>query len=249
MTVALEEFNVTAEYLQEAFNSTVDALNNNSYILEMMAFAEEASAQIDIQKKDLEQFDFIAEWSISLNETVSEYFTENECVGLFDCLHFIIYSLNSLLISETTMNEYNATIEELDIFETTVLELLSNDKSNIYTIQSAASEMIRSVEIISSNCRFCDNPPRIVEDLSNMTAVYGRSINLKCEAIGSNLQYIWLRNDSQVEGETSADFSLNGLTDEDAVEYQCVVLNTITSVSTSPGYLKLIGKFVFFLKK
>lgn len=243
LTVANEEFNVSSGYVEHAFSEMVSTFYNNSYILGMLALAEDATAEMNQQKQRLKNFDFLTEWSVTLNGSFSKYFTLDECTGLFDCIHYSFFTLNTLFMSEVEMPEYNTTVEEIDMLETEFLQLLNDNESDIYTISTSATRMTLLVDNLTRRCKFCDSPPVIIRNLENVTAVYGKSISLHCEATGTNSVYQWVKNVSTLVGEAASELKLSALNDADAVEYTCVVTNFIATVSTGPALLTLLGMY------
>lgn len=100
-----------------------------------------------------------------------------------------------------------------------------------------------------------DEPPRILEQPQNVSAMPGESVSFSVKVEGTNpLAYQWLRNGKDIMGETSATLQLDNLTlDDDGAQFRCIISNAAGSVTSDDAtlyvkfmqhwsYLPLVGQ-------
>ena len=84
--------------------------------------------------------------------------------------------------------------------------------------------------------------PEIITNPNNITALIGQSIQLTCEAIGSDIVYQWMKNGIIVSGASSNMLRITNIMELDEGMYQCVVSNKGGQVNSIPSSVIVYGE-------
>lgn len=82
--------------------------------------------------------------------------------------------------------------------------------------------------------------PAITTHPANQTVPEGQSATFSVTATGSNLSYQWQKNGANIQGATSATFTVSAVTPSDVAAYRVVVTNSSGTVTSNAAQLQLL---------
>ncbi|XP_053373031.1 uncharacterized protein LOC128546497 isoform X2 [Mercenaria mercenaria] len=238
---AYNEFNLTYDALHSAINDTVSSFSNSSIVSGFISLKNESVLMMEEQKKAVEQFKFIHEWSIAMEEQIPLLFQTDECVDMVDCFQFSIYLLYELLSSEDSMNQHHDDImNAVSGFESVFLEMLNGTNAEISSLQNHSALLVEHSIMISHLNYTCLEPPIITSKPDNVTVVSGNDVILSIEAKGGgNLIYWWFFGDKIIARKDDGVLILKNVSMKDAGYYHYVAGNVIANF-TSPTFLLFV---------
>ena len=69
----------------------------------------------------------------------------------------------------------------------------------------------------------------------------GQSVNLTCDATGTDIVYQWMRNGVIISGDNSGVLRINEIKRSDDGVYQCIVSNKGGNVTSNPAMIRVYG--------
>ncbi len=85
------------------------------------------------------------------------------------------------------------------------------------------------------------NPPNVINDLTNQTVAAGQSASFSITATGDALNYQWFLNGAAIPNATNAVYSLASAANADAGNYQAIIYNVCDSQSSATAVLTVNG--------
>ena len=120
---------------------------------------------------------------------------------------------------------------------------LPNSNSATYTINNTAAAnagtyscvVTGSCNTVTSNSAtlIVDELPNITSQPANQKICAGQTASFAITATGTNISYSWRKNGTPIQGANSATFTINGITTDDAGNYDCEVTGKCQPPKTS----------------
>jgi hypothetical protein len=154
------------------------------------------------------------------------------------------FSLGTTATKWVSQNIDLSSITALNNVSTVYLRVVDTSTTAINgsAVGSSGTSRIDNVLVTASGSVTVSGPPALFNDVRSTNAAAGRTISLNVVATGSDpLSYQWyypnlstpLTDNAIVSGSTSATLTLNGITTNQAGNYQVIVSNTFGSVTSS----------------
>ena len=85
--------------------------------------------------------------------------------------------------------------------------------------------------------------PLITTHPDYVTALTGQSINLTCDATGTDIVYQWMRNSVIIFDDNSSVLRINEIKLSDDGVYQCIVSNKGGNITSNPGLINVYSNY------
>ena len=83
--------------------------------------------------------------------------------------------------------------------------------------------------------------PQILTNLSDVTVLTGKSTLLKCNALGTKVQYHWLKNDRVLSGSNFKTLRINNINESHEGTYKCEASNRGGQDVSNPAMITVFG--------
>ena len=84
--------------------------------------------------------------------------------------------------------------------------------------------------------------PDITKNLNNVTVLIGQSLQLSCRALGTNIDYQWIKDDISIPDANSRTLKITNTMESDEGVYKCVVSNKGGMDESNSATVTVYGK-------
>ena len=84
--------------------------------------------------------------------------------------------------------------------------------------------------------------PQILMDPSDVTVLTGQSVHLKCEGLGTDIVYQWMKDGVDVSDANSNMLVITNIIELDEGQYKCVASNKGGMAMSEPATVTLYGE-------
>lgn len=137
-------------------------------------------------------------------------------------------------------------VDGANVYECIPYYKIRNQISDFGDYKLVAYNLVNSVtsDVATINAKI--NPPRIVQDISEISCWVGDNIQFSCSAVGDEpLYYQWYESDgTAIVGQTSSTYSINDVQLTDEKLLYCLVTNVGGSDSTSTVRLLVTSEYI-----
>ena len=122
---------------------------------------------------------------------------------------------------------------------TAPVSLTDNGAAYTCEVSNSAGSVISDAAILT----VLENTPTILEHPANVAVEEGQSATFSVVASGSNLQYQWQKNETDIPGATGSEYTIASVPYADnGALYRCIVSNSGGSVTSNEGMLTVIRR-------
>ncbi|CAH1781847.1 unnamed protein product [Owenia fusiformis] len=247
---SLDELGVNVTEAYNEYNLTVDQMNEivaNETANEDPIFndiRDTPNMHIDSTMKEFtETFNipFITQWRAVVENETNEYWPEDYCTGLKDCM---LVTLGQLYEMHEGVNVFGASVirDLLPDIELKFLELLDEEvNATIDEALELSGDILTLLKQANDAKIFCAKPPEIVKHPKNTNLLHSERLSLECEAISDvPLSYQWLLNDVLLLGETGSSLVIEAINSDDEGSYSCIAGNHIANITSHEAYVMVL---------